>query len=689
MPGEVDKLQVKIEANADKALKSVDYLIGKLSSLQGVAIKTNAALQGVNLQLGELKRSAQNIRSVGDPFKTTSRGAKETKAEPTEAKSEVDNFSKSLNKLKNHSSSVGSALGKIASGGFSLMGKAVHATVGRLQKFLHSIMRIAGYRAIRSALRFITQGFSQGIENLYLWSQAWNTTFAPTMDRFATSMLYLKNGFAAMFSPLIEYFMPYIELLVDKLVDAFNWVQRLFAELTGRNTWNKAVKVQTQYKEATDGTAKSVKALREQIQLMDFDELNNLTDSDNGSGGGAGDVLNPNPAEMFTLEKTAVEGMKGTFWENVKTKLTGWLEDQGLWDENGFNWHHLGEIIGEKLGDLWGTISQWWDSIGGWQAVVDGISAAIEAAVDLIDGILDGLFPGRKASREEFDAQKEFNEEVTNAVKEANIKSDERQKVKVGTVPDEDYWQSQIWAITGDLNTLTGLQAQNQDRLAKLEEKKASGGDWNEYDTRNLTAAQFTETYLSQAINGLQKELDRADVYRRLGAEGEAYTGTFMEKVANAAAEAVSNGRIDDDINNLLDTIFDTKNIINALNGMDEKVNTWIDKILRPTSYGTKGNHGSGGRFASGGYPSQGSLFWAGEAGQPEIVGNIGGRTGVASGAEITGIGDAVWSTGNTTANLLAELISVVREKDLTIAPSASLGKVVTRSQKLYATQTG
>ena len=688
MPGEVDKLQVRIDASAGKAFKAIEQLISRLSEFNRMSGKSVGALINLNDRLKELQMNTNKIRNIRNPLRNFNDGAKQTKESVADTVKPTRELSDNMKRLDKFGSAAGNALKKIAHGGFTVLGKVVHGTVGRLQKFLHSIMRIAGYRAIRSALRFITQGFSQGIENLYLWSQAWNTTFAPTMDRFATSMLYLKNGFAAMFSPLIEYFMPYIELLVDKLVDAFNWVQRLFAELTGRNTWNKAVKVQTQYKESTDSTAKSVKALREQIQLMDFDELNNLTDNQDNGSGGAGDVLNPNPAEMFTLEKTAVEGMKGTFWENVKTKLTGWLEDQGLWDENGFNWHGLGEIIGKKLGEAWEIVKQWWDNIGGWQGVIDGIADAIEAAVEFIDGIIDGLFPGRKASRNEFEEQSKFNEEVTNAVKEANIKSDERQKVKVGTVPDEDYWQNQIWAITGDLNTLTGLQAQNQDRLAKLEEKKAAGGEWNEYDTRNLTAAQFTETYLSQAISGLQEELDRADVYMRLGAEGEAYTGTFMEKVADAAAKAVSNGRIDDDINNLLDTVFDTKNIVNTLNGLDAKVNTWIDKILRPSSYGLTGNHGNGGRFAAGGYPTQGTMFYAGEAGA-EFVGNINGRTGVASGAEITGIGDAVWSTGNTTANLLAEILAAVREKDLTIAPSASLGKVVTRSQKLYATQTG
>lgn len=65
--------------------------------------------------------------------------------------------------------------------------------------------------------------------------------------------------------------------------------------------------------------------------------------------------------------------------------------------------------------------------------------------------------------------------------------------------------------------------------------------------------------------------------------------------------------------------------------------------------------------FANGGFPTEGSLFLAGEAGA-EFVTNVGGRTGVVSNGEITGIADAVYSTGNQESTLLSELISVGRQ---------------------------
>ena len=67
------------------------------------------------------------------------------------------------------------------------------------------------------------------------------------------------------------------------------------------------------------------------------------------------------------------------------------------------------------------------------------------------------------------------------------------------------------------------------------------------------------------------------------------------------------------------------------------------------------------GGFAEGGFVSAGDLFIANEAGA-ELIGTIGGHTAVASNQEITGIADAVYSTGNQESQLLNELININRQ---------------------------
>ena len=92
--------------------------------------------------------------------------------------------------------------------------------------------------------------------------------------------------------------------------------------------------------------------------------------------------------------------------------------------------------------------------------------------------------------------------------------------------------------------------------------------------------------------------------------------------------------------------------------------------------------------YAAGGFPDMGSMFVAGESGA-EMVGTINGRTGVVSGDEISGIASAVYGTGAEEAALLRAILGAVQNKQLVISPSASLGKVVNQSNRLYAGVTG
>ena len=78
----------------------------------------------------------------------------------------------------------------------------------------------------------------------------------------------------------------------------------------------------------------------------------------------------------------------------------------------------------------------------------------------------------------------------------------------------------------------------------------------------------------------------------------------------------------------------DTTGIYNAIDNVEKKLNNAIDRIGKKA--GTVGGGGGGGKFAtvamyaSGGFPTAGSLFLAGENGAgPEFVGNVNGQTGV------------------------------------------------------------
>lgn len=106
---------------------------------------------------------------------------------------------------------------------------------------------------------------------------------------------------------------------------------------------------------------------------------------------------------------------------------------------------------------------------------------------------------------------------------------------------------------------------------------------------------------------------------------------------------------------------------------------------------GGKINLGKIPTFSGGGFPSAASLFYANENGVPELVGTIGGKTAVTSGNEITGIADAVYSTGQTEASLLQTavgLLEIIAQKEYGIS-SDVLFNSVRKSATNYSRRTG
>jgi hypothetical protein len=213
------------------------------------------------------------------------------------------------------------------------------------------------------------------------------------MDKIATDMLYLKNAFAAMFSPIIEFVQPIIRKVVDLLVGAFNWVQKVFSQLTGRDHWYKAVRVEKKYAEQTQDTTKAVKELRKEIQLMDWDEINNITDNpDTGSGNSGAKAVEPNPADMFVQVEQPLDKLEGsTFWERLWNLIKqGWENLKEWW--RSVDWEELGKKVGEKIVEWWGKFKEWFSEID-WASVWAGIKEVILDLWSFIQGALRVIFP--------------------------------------------------------------------------------------------------------------------------------------------------------------------------------------------------------------------------------------------------------------------------------------------------------
>lgn len=83
--------------------------------------------------------------------------------------------------------------------------------------------------------------------------------------------------------------------------------------------------------------------------------------------------------------------------------------------------------------------------------------------------------------------------------------------------------------------------------------------------------------------------------------------------------------------------------------------------------------------YASGGFIEPATYFKAGENGVPEILGTVGGKSAVAGGQEITGISNAIYSTGQTEAQLLSsavQFLQIIANKDFSINSSDAFNAI-------------
>lgn len=536
MPGNVDSLQIKINADASKAIQAIDQVTKHLRELAHESGRSAGGMKAINSSMKELAGSARDAKKVGNPFSEMTKGMKNYQSavngvanagvtinaqsvyfrDLANATGKAgDSASNASNKIRKFGSSLGflktsAKIARIAllplTGAFKIVGNAAQGGIKKLTGFLKSIMRIAMYRAIRSALRAITQALSQGTENLYFFSQAVGSNFAPSMDRLATSMLYLKNGFASMFSPLVEYFTPLIENLVDKLVDAFNWVQRLFAQLTGKTQWNKAVKVQTVYKEATDNTTKAVKKLRQEIQLMDFDELNNITENpDDGSSASTPEVKNPDPVKMFTIEPTNVDPYdEGSFFANLKA----WWNDIDpigkLWEKvktwwQGIDFMAVGEKVGKTIRNVWERFKTWFKEFD-WKAFFDGLKEVLGDLGDFVEGVLRGLFPEQAKAWDERKARMNERSEINKDRDKANnYPLPPKNTFNVNTSANTlEEIATLIAKLTKDRKTLEQQMSDafSADKIAEFEAVYASRAELQRVDP-NTGMSTYDTVYLS------------------------------------------------------------------------------------------------------------------------------------------------------------------------------------------------
>lgn len=383
-------LQTTVSSRGGKAIATVEEKGGERS---GTGEAVSADTQRIMEEIGAMKLNAkatQELESTKIRLIPTMAQLASVVSTVKEAFSKVGSVVGSVG--KRFSSIWGTAL-KTATG-MSLMGRAIGGAAGKLRALGSDILRIAKYRLIRSVIREITQGFSEGIKHAYQFAQATGNAFAGSMDRLSTASLYLKNSLGALAMPLVNLVAPAIDYVVDKFVDFINIINQAIAALTGASTWTKAIRYPKTFGDnMTDAAGNATKAAKEiKATILGIDEINPLNGANGGSpgGGGGGGGAAEDFASMFeTVELT--NNPLAKFKETLETLFDPLKK---AWDEKGEGVINAAKYAFESLKSLassvWKDVQDVWTN-GTGQKIAENILQIWTNILNTVGNIASGI----------------------------------------------------------------------------------------------------------------------------------------------------------------------------------------------------------------------------------------------------------------------------------------------------------
>lgn len=408
----IDNLSIELSASAAGAVSNISRLQAALGKTGGSA---KSAASGMKTMESDTRKAGESAQRTAESFNEIGNAANKIK----NATSAFAGFREKLAKSSISVSDFGKAMTRIPFGaikgalidlpkhfGGKLVSSVVDATK-QMGQFFGSIKRIALYRAIRSALKAITQGFNEGMKNLYNWSNAVGDRFAASMDRIASSTTYMKNSMAAMAAPLVNAIVPAIDFIIDKFVALMNIINQLFALLGGQATYTAAKRAATSWGGAGKAAGGAAKELKKTV--LAFDEINKLNDNSSGGGGGGGGSgggfgnafetrqISSMLTEMFNnsdftalgkmLAQKINNGLASIDWNSVKKKASNIVSSITTFI-NGFIRQIDPKIFGRSLAEAINTgatmIDQFWSTID-WLTAGIRLRAAILSFFRKID----------------------------------------------------------------------------------------------------------------------------------------------------------------------------------------------------------------------------------------------------------------------------------------------------------------
>lgn len=486
--------------------------------------------------------------------------------------------------------------------GFDKQQKKTASFAGKLAKIME-------YRLIRGGISKIMQGLEEGKKAIEAYDKALNGMSASKasslMKEMAENTTLLHNTLASLFMTVYASVQPAINALVEVLRGAMNMINQVISALIGRTTYTKAVK-------GWNSVTEAAKAYKKQI--FGFDELNILKapDGDNAPDySGAFEETDINPilqkiGEAMAKVREKIQGVADIIdWDDIQKKVGAIGGAIALWK------------VGESLLSFIKTISS-----NPTYGLTIGATLIIVGFEGLNDAIQDAL---------------------TNGLNKDNIAA---MLLSSGAIVLGGYQVGKALGdailgagyaaiIVGGFMIWKGLKGALDDGMAPVEGFLITMGTTIIGATFGalfgpvgigvgalvgLLIGGFTtfEVYQKNKQKGITQEMEHwlsdvkikiANWYFNLYDQFPKWLQNFLDALGVFRKDAIEN-----ELTPLANAIKNVLSLINELKGgaLGEGIRS-VRNVLG---------------FANGGFPTQGDLFIANEAG-PELVGSFGNRTGV------------------------------------------------------------
>ena len=631
----VENLNITVKTNADKAapkLESLASAIDKLevsvSKMAGLSNLANLASAVAQLSTSKVSVSifnsmAKGIERLSEALATITEGDIVNLTMISDALAKLNGVN--LSGVAGAARVVGKETNKAANG-IKEVGDAAKKSEKPLGNFLASLKRIAFYRIIRGIIKSITQAFTEGLEKAYLFSAAasdvMDRRFAAAMDSMKSSANAMKVQLGSAFIALLTMLEPIINKIIDLVIKVADVISQIFAAFTG-TSYVKANKVATQFVDTMKSGGRAAKEWKN--QLLGFDEINRLNEPNQGGGGGG-----TNPLDGFGGKLTEIDDWAKKLHNNlalIETVASAFLLGLGLiltfTGTNiplGLGLIALGAVgLAHAATENWGLVDKKVADVlhsimfvAGTAMLAIGLVLAFSGNLPLGIGLMAA---GAASLAGAATIQKGLDGEINGELK------------KISQIAAMAMFAiGLIFALTGNLPLGLGLMgasivayATTLDWDAMLNGLKSAWGkivSWY----HDKVEVFFTKEWWQAKVNAAAPSWDWiVSGFRDFGNEVASIITGLFQPLADLAGW----------IEHVLEGF-----------GIMQGIRSRVAQAEADGSIYLQG-------FASGGFPTEGQLFLANEGTAPEMVGTMGGRTAVATNADIVegirnGVYDAV-----------------------------------------------